>query len=528
MEEHKRVDTYQIALDRIRNHTIITNPETHTMYIFNGKIFSKTNAKAYIRSAAEIAMGSKASVYRRNEVEKHIKAMTYEFDSSKFEHPSNLLVCGNKFIYLDEDYNIHEGLPKNGNPFIFIPTEYHEDAKCPKFDKFMSEVLRPEDIPLMWEIIGYCLFPQNNLQKMFIFYGSGANGKDKMLNVIAKLLGKWNVEGIQLSALGKDKYVASRLQNKLVNLAGELSPRALRDTSTLKQLSGESLLYANEKYKSGTNFYYRGKLIFATNDLPESYDDSYGFYRRMITIDFPNTFVGENCDIHILDKIATKEELEGILVKALHAYIRLMKRKRFCRDTDGQENRINYLVRSNMIKAFAEICLEDDEDNEIEKRTVYNRYVAFCKKHGRKHRTDKGFFKLLKNYITYDTVRHRQGDTIITYLVGIKCAHVCMCASSTYWNDKRDKLNKLQLDLMHTRTHAHNDLSSVSYGMSQEERMKLIASVLSREEKIGFNALRGKLCTKGYPPKFLEEDLKHLKDSGRVIETSKEVYSYVR
>ena len=38
-----------------------------------------------------------------------------------------------------------------------LPEEYNPEAKCPNIDKFLTDVLRPEDIKYILQLIGYCL-----------------------------------------------------------------------------------------------------------------------------------------------------------------------------------------------------------------------------------------------------------------------------------------------------------------------------------------------------------------------------------
>ena len=50
-------------------------------------------------------------------------------------------------------------------------------TQCPKWKEFVSQVVSEDDIPLLQEIMGYCLVPSMPFHKMFWFYGTGRNGK---------------------------------------------------------------------------------------------------------------------------------------------------------------------------------------------------------------------------------------------------------------------------------------------------------------------------------------------------------------
>ncbi|TRZ48413.1 MAG: hypothetical protein D4S01_10350 [Dehalococcoidia bacterium] len=79
-----------------------------------------------------------------------------------------------------------------------LNVEYHPSAECPEWLKFLNETLRKEDVPLLQEIMGYCLLPEMPFHKLFWFYGSGRNGKDRVIKTLEFIFGEENTSHLNL------------------------------------------------------------------------------------------------------------------------------------------------------------------------------------------------------------------------------------------------------------------------------------------------------------------------------------------
>ena len=71
-----------------------------------------------------------------------------------------------------------------------LPISFNSDAKPPdRWLRFLSDLLRPEDISTLQEFIGYCLIPSNAGQKMLVIKGSGGEGKSQIGHVLSGMFG---------------------------------------------------------------------------------------------------------------------------------------------------------------------------------------------------------------------------------------------------------------------------------------------------------------------------------------------------
>lgn len=290
--------------------------------------------------------------------------------------------------------------PHNPEYFITtqIPVEYQPGAFPSDFLKFLEEVVHPDDIQVLGEWFGYCLYRDYPIAKAVMLIGSGANGKSTLLECLKRFVGVGNVASVPLQSLTKD-FRAVALNNKLINYYPDISSRAFNDTGQFKILTGNDFQAATRKYKDEIYFTNYAKLIFSCNNLPANYeDDSDAFYRRWLFVEFPNQFIGKNADPRKLDKISSPLELSGILNWALEGLYSLLERNEFSANATTQETRVFYKRQSNPSIAFSDEYLEKtrDIDDYIAKDELYQMFQGFCEENNLKVSFKDTFFRNLK------------------------------------------------------------------------------------------------------------------------------------
>ena len=130
---------------------------------------------------------------------------------------------------------------------VQIPVEYDETADCPIIDKFLSEVVSEEYIPMLLEWIGYSMIPDNSMQKAVMLLGSGSNGKSVFLNLLTEFIGIENTAGESLQKLEKDRFSAANLYGKLLNVCPDIAGSEVYDSSVFKTLTGNETQIRGEK-----------------------------------------------------------------------------------------------------------------------------------------------------------------------------------------------------------------------------------------------------------------------------------------
>jgi putative DNA primase/helicase len=245
--------------------------------------------------------------------------------------------------------------------------------------KFMSEVHHSEDIPVMQELFGNCLVPDNSIQKAFLDVGDGENGKSTELNLLKAFVGKSNCSNVSWQQLELNRFAMSNLENKLVNIFADLPSQSLNYTTAFKMLTGNDSRGTEKKFKDQFSFVNYAKLIFSANKLPKVTDeDSYAFWRRWIILEFPNQFTDDKKDPDILTKITTEEELSSLLNWALEGLARIRQQRRYSYNKTVEETTEFYQKAADPVYAFLKDRCEQSSDDWIEKDELYEIFKQYC------------------------------------------------------------------------------------------------------------------------------------------------------
>ncbi|MDD2754422.1 MAG: phage/plasmid primase, P4 family [Methanothrix sp.] len=245
---------------------------------------------------------------------------------------------------------------------IQLPVKFNPDADCPAIRKFMSEVVKPKDIPLLEEMAGYCLFKSCPIHKGFLLLGEGRNGKSVWINLLVALVGLENTASVPLHQLSY-KFKAAELKGKLINFYTDLPNMTVSVADAFKILTAGDIMTIEEKYQKPQKMKNYSKQIFSANQAPKTLDETYGFFSRLIVVDFPNRFEGDKADKYLLDKLSTPVELSGLLNLAIAGLKRLLQKERFSYSMSVDEVADYYRLKSNPAVAalpfLGAACMKD-------------------------------------------------------------------------------------------------------------------------------------------------------------------------
>ncbi len=330
-----------------------------------------------IKSEVRKRLHEKTTKYHTSEVVEHIRDLSLA-DRSIFNQDPNLICLENGV------YDLATGEMENHSPDKFFaikhPVTYNPNADCPTIDRFLKEILpKPEDQEAVMQLVGYCVYRKYPIQKAFMMVGSGANGKSTLLNMIKMFLGKENVTSTSLQELENNRFAVARLLGKCANIYPDLPASALYSTGKFKGSTGGDLLTGEFKFGKDFNFENHAKFIFSANQIPQTRDESYAFFRRWTIITFPNKFEGSKDDKNLINKLTTPEELSGLLNKAIAGLKKLLAEGKFANDKIVDDIRDEYIRRSDPIQAFVWDMVEYDFEAQTTKDLVYSTYLGYCK-----------------------------------------------------------------------------------------------------------------------------------------------------
>jgi|Deesub1362A_J573_1020465.scaffolds.fasta_scaffold01902_8 putative DNA primase/helicase len=394
----------------------VTLVDTEEVWYYSDGIF-KPGGEAIIKALCQEYLGEKANTHRVNEVIGHIQRSTY-IERSEFDKNINLIAVENGVLNLETG----ELVPHSPDyfPTVKIPVVYDPEADCPKVKKFLSEVLHPDDIPVIEEFFGFCLWRKYFIHKAFMLVGEGSNGKTTLIKLLENFLGKQNVSSVSIQDLGENRFAAAELYGKLANLFADIPDRALRNTGIFKMLTGGDTLTVERKFKNPFKFENYAKQIYSCNKLPETYDETDAFFRRWIIINFPNKFEGDKADKTLIEKLTTPEELSGLLNLALEGLNRLLEKGEFSKGVSTEEVREAYIRMSNPVAAFVMDCIEIDPEGYIPKKELYSNFCEYCRKNKLPTVSENTFHKKLGRQVKVEDYRPKIAGKRITAWRGIR------------------------------------------------------------------------------------------------------------
>lgn len=347
--------------------------------------------KKYVREE----LGENGNTHDVNEVVNHIRDVTNETDVPEVDV---------KYIPLKNGIlDWTTGRLQEYSPSFFftqkLEVAFDEKAECPNIVEFLRAVAGEGDIDVLIEIASYCLLRAYPLQKAFIIYGTGGNGKSTFLNIIVSMLGKENVSSKTIQDLGGNRFAVYQLYKKHANIVTDAPSYKIASTSMFKAATGGDLLSAERKQiEKEVKFYNHAKIIFSANDLPPTEDDTEAYWRRIVLVHFPNKFQ----EAGIESKILTDGELSGFLNLCLLGLRRIMGNMKFDYAKSGEQVKAEYISNSDPIWAFSEqmIVRTGHSSDYVTKEDLYETYRNYCEKKGHDIKSKIAFFRELAKHIT--------------------------------------------------------------------------------------------------------------------------------
>lgn len=412
--DDKKETCYKIAVELIDCYSIKRYNGSENFYYYEDGIY-KANGKTQIENEIGYILGEKATNHITNEILGHAKRLCGKTDLSE---PDKLICLKNGILNIETSE-----LTEYSSEHFFLnklPVAFDKNADCPKIKKFLNEVLLPEDITKMQEMIGYLLYKRHHIHRSFIFNGVGSNGKSTLLNLLKNFLGPHNCCNISLQQIETDKFAVIALQGKLLNFFADMSDKALASTSNFKSLTGEDTLFVQKKYEDGKNFTSYAKMLFSCNRIPRTPDDSDAFYRRWVIINFNNVISEEKANKNLALELSTPEELSGLLNYAIAGLNRLLANGVFSGMRSIEETRRQYTKLSDSIQSYCDDLLEPDFDNVIAKQELYIKYIDYCKQNKQPIENESVFHKRLQKIMNIVEIRPQRGDNKGRCFKGVK------------------------------------------------------------------------------------------------------------
>lgn len=283
------------------------------------------------------------------------------------------------------NYKTDQAIPHTHKIFKtwMIPHNYDPKAKCPTWDLLCKNLLKDRKhlIDQLEETIGWTISGAgfDIDQKFTIFGGGGRNGKTTMLNIIKHIVGEQATSSVSITDISKNRFAASALEGKLLNISEEEPKKCFEETGTLKKLVGNSAIQFEIKNKPSYSSVNRAKILISYNTMPYLNDVSDGMKRRFMIIPFEVNLIKhkEKMIDNVYEKISM--EYPGIINNLIKAFKRLEKRGSFI-DTLESEQALSAIIKesspiSQWIDEFIEIT--DNPSNVESINSLHQSFVDF-------------------------------------------------------------------------------------------------------------------------------------------------------
>lgn len=399
-QQKKDISFNEIADRILLERDFITLRDSEEILHYEDGIYQR-GGEVIIKELAKRISDEEISRHKAKEVSFQIQTETY-IEREKLNTNINYIPL------LNGVYDLESKTLLNHSPEYYLtfqlPIHYDPTADCPLIKKFLSDVVNSNDVPVLQEISGYCLYRKYTIQKAIMLYGGGSNGKSIYLALLKAMLGEKNTCSVSLQDLETNRFAKAYLYGKHANLYADLSDEALKHTGTFKMLTGGDPLTAERKFGREFNFYNFAKVIASANKIPESKDHTEAFFRRQTMVPFPYTFTENGSDgtkimdPDLLSKLTTKEELSGFFNWSLKGLERLLAKGKFSYSLSTEKIKERYIRASDSLGAFIMDSIKLSVAKAISKEQFYLAYIAYCKENGLTPKSKKSVGEDLPGY----------------------------------------------------------------------------------------------------------------------------------
>jgi putative DNA primase/helicase len=301
--------------------------------------------------------------------------------------------------------NLRSGILHPANPDDRITkmasVAYDPNAPCPLWEKSVLDICC-NDTSLMGylqRVLGYALTGDISEQTMFVFNGTGANGKDTVLGRVIKAMGDYS--GLAAPTLliesKHDRHPTeiADLMGIRMCIASETGDQGKLNETLVKQFTGSEHLKGRHMRQDFFTFKNQSKIILMTNHKPIISGTDYAIWRRLQLMPFNQRYVkGKNRDDTLWAKLDQKE-LPGILrwcVEGCLAWQRIGLQPPEAVRRATQE----YRQDQDILGDFFDECCTFKRTNQVTAKAFYARYVKWCDSAGERPKSQKWLWPRLQ------------------------------------------------------------------------------------------------------------------------------------
>ena len=320
----------------------------------------------------------------------------------------------------------HQLYPHRRTDWItkYIPIEYDPNAACPVFEAFLARIL-PDMATraFVQRALGYSLTGSTSEQCLFLLWGTGANGKSTLLEVVRDILGEYATSApIETFLAKRDGGIPNDLAKlygvRLVTASESGVNRSIAEP-LIKQLTGGDTITARRLYEEYFEFRPTFKIWLATNHKPRIRGTDHAIWRRIRLIPFTTTIPDGEQDKSLRDKL--KVERPGILRWMVEGCVA------WRRDGLGQPEAVAaatdvYRAEQDQLAGFFDEACVLGADRVTPTKDLYGSYVVWAGSAGEQAMTMREFGAVLSE--RGFTTEKRSGGVHVRRGLGLRADRV--------------------------------------------------------------------------------------------------------
>ena len=292
--------------------------------------------------------GQLSEAMEQNARDKHEVELAEKFQSEKKINAAISLLRSRPSIFITSDkldthknlFNVLNGVInlQSGELLPHAPehmltqqakVNYRRDYRNPVVDKFLASILPDEETrAALLRYLGYAATGEVSEERALFLYGDGGNGKGTLTRTLMYLFGDYattlQTSSVITSGRAREAGAATTELNPLENcrlaIVEELPQGGILDVAKFKNLTGSDIIPIRKLHQEQRTIIPHFSPILSGNYRPELSDTrDPGLLRRLMNIDFKQSFTGKERDPHLKRKLVEPDALSGFLTLIVEA-----------------------------------------------------------------------------------------------------------------------------------------------------------------------------------------------------------------
>lgn len=349
----------------------------------------------FAKKLIEVSQKLKNTTFKDNVMKECAELFYVEHFEEKLDANINLLGFENGVYDLDNQ-EFRDGRPED---YVSFSTRinYHplnvDDPKVDEIYKYLAQVLTNYTVrDYVMKLFAMFLHGAIKDQKFYIWTGSGANSKSKLVELFERSFGDYCVK-FPITLLTQKRVASNAANSEVARSRGkrfaslqEPSEDEKLNIGLMKELSGGDKIMARSLFKEPIEFAPQFKMLLLCNQLPHVPSDDGGTWRRIRVVEFTSKFTedpkGENefpIDLDLSKKLECwKECFMALLIEYYKKYAEegIHEPEAVLKCTTEYKN------QNDHISSYIADVLEPEADSFVSVTDVFAEFRSWVKSNG--------------------------------------------------------------------------------------------------------------------------------------------------